>query len=161
MLPCRAAEELVLLPVPVELLLPHPGTALAPEVHRACEPDLSILLSFTASSPKQLQPDRPSQPNLAKAGVKYEGCPNLGGIQCKDPQKIPARWHRDQPRGACCAWGRGAHPAHPKQQQGTSSSARKGKGLPGIEAIAKFEGGQGTLLKQQLVISTCQSSQNW
>lgn len=69
MLPCRAAEELVLLPVPVELLLPHPGTALAPEGHRECEPELSNLLSFTASSPKQLQPDRQSQPNLEKAGV--------------------------------------------------------------------------------------------
>lgn len=163
--PCRAAEELFLLPVPVELLLPHPGTTVVPEGHRACEPELSIPPSFTASSPKHFQPDSQSHPNLAKAGVKHEACADLGGIWIvgRTPED-PCQWHHGQPRAVCCAWGQRAHPAHPagagtpKLQQGASSSARREKPF---QAQSVREGTEHNyLLEQQLVILTCQSSQN-
>lgn len=55
------------------------GAAASPPQHSwARESELSILPSFTASSPKHFQPDSQSQPSLAKTGVQYEACADLG-----------------------------------------------------------------------------------
>lgn len=80
MLPCRAAEELALLPVPVEMLLPHSGTTLAPEEHGACEPELSILLFFMPLPPSSFSQTVNLNQIWQRQEFKYEPCANLVGI---------------------------------------------------------------------------------